>query len=394
MTGLHISAAFEGGNIETVALHSAADIQLRIRPDVGGQFYQWFYYRLVGGQGQDCRMRLLNAGGASYPQGWENYRAVASYDRKSWFRVPTRYEGKEISKEIGKGQEQEGEGELIIEHRPEQNSVYYAYFAPYSWERHQDRLAWTQHSSQVAVESLGSTLDGRELDLLQIGTLTANPLRIWVTARQHPGETMAEWLLEGLIDRLVDSADPVAAALLERAVFYLVPNMNPDGSVRGHLRTNALGVNLNREWQAPSMARSPEVYQVLERMQQTGVDLFLDIHGDETLPYNFVAGCGANPGFSDRIKTLETAFSEALVRQSPDFQVQYGYTPDEFGEETLTLASNQVGQRFDCLSLTLELPFKDNALRPDARFGWSPQRSQHLGRALLDAIQPLLDKLR
>ncbi|MFT6915054.1 MAG: murein tripeptide amidase MpaA [Motiliproteus sp.] len=384
MTGLHISAAFEGGNIETVALDRADDIQLRIRPDSGGQFYQWFYYRLIGAQGRDCRMRLLNAGGASYPQGWEDYQAVASYDRKSWFRVPTRYEGKE----------QENEGELIIEHRPEQNAVYYAYFAPYSWERHQDRLAFIQQYSQVAVDSLGSSLEGRDLDLLRIGTSTDSPLRIWVTARQHPGETMAEWLMEGLIDRLVDSADPVSCALLERAVFYLVPNMNPDGSVRGHLRTNAMGVNLNREWQTPSMARSPEVYQVLERMQQTGVDLYLDIHGDETLPYNFVAGCGANPGFSERIRTLEADFSAALLQRSPDFQVQYGYTPDEFGEETLTLASNQVGQRFDCLSLTLELPFKDNAERPDTLFGWSPKRSQHLGRALLDAIQPLLDQLR
>ncbi|MEH6824133.1 MAG: M14-type cytosolic carboxypeptidase [Motiliproteus sp.] len=378
MSRLRINAAFEGGNIEVVALERADDIQLRIRPDAGGQFYQWFYYRLVGAQGCDCRMRLVNAAGASYPQGWEDYRAVASYDRQSWFRVPTRYQ----------------QGELIIDHRPEQNSVYYAYFAPYSWERHQDRLAQLQHAAGVRVDSLGSTLDGRELDLLQIGAPADNRLRIWVTARQHPGETMAEWLMEGLIDRLVDATDPVVSALLERAVFYLVPNMNPDGSVRGHLRTNAQGVNLNRQWQAPSLARSPEVYRVLERMQQTGVDLYLDIHGDETLPYNFVAGCGANPGFSARIEALETAFMTALLQQSPDFQNRYGYTVDEFGEETLTLASNQVGQRFDCLSLTLELPFKDNAQRPDSRYGWSPQRSQHLGRALLGPMLSLLDRLR
>ena len=28
--------------------------------------------------------------------------------------------------------------------------------------------------------------------------------------------------------------------------------MNPDGSVRGNLRTNAAGANLNREWMTPS----------------------------------------------------------------------------------------------------------------------------------------------
>src|SRR3546814_2121331 len=59
--------------------------------------------------------------------------------------------------------------------------------------------------------------------------------------------------------------------------------MNPDGSFRGHLRTNAAGVNLNREWHAPSLERSPEVHHVLERMKRTGVDFAMDVHGDESI---------------------------------------------------------------------------------------------------------------
>jgi len=38
-----------------------------------------------------------------------------------------------------------------------------------------------------------------------------------------------------------------------------VPNVNPDGAMRGHLRTNAAGANLNREWAKPTMEHSPEV---------------------------------------------------------------------------------------------------------------------------------------
>ena len=37
----------------------------------------------------------------------------------------------------------------------------------------------------------------------------------------------------------------MARVLLERAVFYVVPNMNPDGSALGNLRTNAAGANLS-----------------------------------------------------------------------------------------------------------------------------------------------------
>jgi murein tripeptide amidase MpaA len=61
--------------------------------------------------------------------------------------------------------------------------------------------------------------------------------------------------------------------------------MCPDGAVRGHLRTNACGANLNREWGnsgdyvAPTAERSPEVLCVLEKMKKTGCDFFLDVHG-------------------------------------------------------------------------------------------------------------------
>lgn len=51
--------------------------------------------------------------------------------------------------------------------------------------------------------------------------------------------------------------------------------MNPDGSARGHLRTNACGANLNREWATPSLERSPEVYYTLRAMDAIGVDLLV-----------------------------------------------------------------------------------------------------------------------
>jgi hypothetical protein len=51
----------------------------------------------------------------------------------------------------------------------------------------------------------------------------------------------AEWFMEGLLERLTSGSDAVARALLRQAVVYAVPNMNPDGSYRGHLRTNAAG---------------------------------------------------------------------------------------------------------------------------------------------------------
>ena len=49
---------------------------------------------------------------------------------------------------------------------------------------------------------------------------------------------------------------------------------------------------------APTMAASPEVFLVKNKMHATGCDLFLDVHGDESLPYNFVAGSEMLEGFT------------------------------------------------------------------------------------------------
>lgn len=70
---------------------------------------------------------------------------------------------------------------------------------------------------------------------------------------------MAEWWAEGFLRRLIDRDDPVARMLLRQAEIFVVPNMNPDGSWRGHLRVNASGANLNRCWANPTMQASPEV---------------------------------------------------------------------------------------------------------------------------------------
>ena len=202
---------------------------------------------------------------------------------------------------------------------------------------------------------------------------------------------MAEWLMEGLLMRLLDESDPVSQALLNEVTFHIVPNMNPDGSVRGHLRTNAVGANLNREWQTPSMESSPEVFLVRDMMKQTGVDLFLDIHGDEAIPYNFLAGCEGIPSYDDQQHTKQEYFIEQFLIASPDFQTKHGYPKSEPGKANMPMATTWVGEYFKCVAFTLEMPFKDNWDLPDPVHGWSPERCMRLGEAL---CQPILKSIQ
>ncbi|HCR86707.1 MULTISPECIES: M14 family metallopeptidase [Psychrobacter] len=375
---MHISANFDAGNIEVINAEDQTNIQLAIRPDVGGEFFQWFNFRLSGEVGEQYVLNIMNAGKASYLAGWEDYQAVASYDREYWFRLPTSYK----------------DGKLTITAELACESIQIAYFAPYSYERHQDLLAAVQVHPLACLEHLGETLDKRDLTLVKVGNGDSKKRSIWITARQHPGETMAEWLVEGLLNSLLDEDNPTAKLLLEKANFYIVPNMNPDGSVRGHLRTNAVGTNLNREWANPSLEKSPEVFHVINKMEETGVDLFYDVHGDEALPYVFLAGSQGTPSYNDRLAHLRDKFSDVLKLASADFQSEFGYDIDAPGTANMTIATHWVAERFDCLANTLEMPFKENANLPFEDTGWSPERSIKLGEASLIAMLAVVDELR
>jgi murein tripeptide amidase MpaA len=370
---LSISSAFDGGNIRLVAIEGDR-VDLEIVRDHQSDFYQWFYFRLTGGAGRALELRILNCAGAAYPMGWDGYRACLSEDREDWRRTPSAY----------------ADGVLTIDVTPASDSVWIAYFAPYTMERHHDLVAEVAAAPGVEYRSLGQTLDGRELDYFK---LPGGPLQVWLYARQHPGETMAEWWMEGALERLLNDSDPVTRRLREKATFHVVPNMNPDGSFRGHLRTNAVGVNLNREWHAPSLDKSPEVVHVRAAMDGTGVDFAMDIHGDEAIAANFLAGFEGIPGWKQEQQDLFEAFGRALLAATPDFQTDKGYEIPAPGQANLSMSTAQLAERYGAVSMTLEMPFKDNADLPDPVHGWSPDRCRLLARSCLDALHAVIDKV-
>jgi murein tripeptide amidase MpaA len=349
------------------------------------------------------RYEIINAGDASYAGAWDGstiFYSSSLDDPYSWKRKNNTFYNKD-------------EGKLSWSHDYNNNyddstdkgGVYFAYFPPFSYARHLHLIERCSRyaSSSLSVMSLGQTLKGREVECMKVG----NGNRIgWIIHRQHPGEHMAEFYAEGLLTRLLGldtkgDTDGLVRQLIDMYTLYIVPSMNPDGAIAGYLRTNAGGANLNREWcdsedySAPSMERSPEVYHVLETMKETGCDIFLDIHGDEELPYNFLAQ-PTIPAWGPRLQALHGAFLAAYCRSNPDMQQSIAYEPKQYreGSTVLNVATDQVAHRFDCLSVTLEMPFKDCWSNPDPTRGWSPARSQALGATLLDALHYIHPYLR
>lgn len=171
-------SSFDGGNIDfesAVDLGSILEVKIRIRDDPFTEFEQkhhkqWFYFRSSGfdqSSDKETKFVITNASQCSYPNAWTGYNVCASYDRNDWFRVPTNYDSDaghlHWTMKVGAGQ------------------IYFAYFAPYSHERHLDLLGKCcavaahpaagsmKNHSEVNVRSLGNTLDGRSIDLVTIG---------------------------------------------------------------------------------------------------------------------------------------------------------------------------------------------------------------------------------
>ena len=374
MTDIQITAAFDSGNIEVQSI-AGCEAVLTIRRDRNSEFFQWFHFRVSGADGRMLVLRLTGLAASAYPGGWTGYRACVSEDRQFWSRADTQWEPNRDG------------GTLTIRYAPRGEIAWFAYFAPYSMERHHDLVARIGQRPGVAYRCLGHSLDGQPIDCLELGQ---GKTQVWLYARQHPGESMAEWWMEGALDLLTDPANPHARRLREACRFHIIPNANPDGSARGHLRTNAIGVNLNREWDAPSMERSPEVVAIRDAMDASGVDFSMDVHGDEAIPAVFFAGFEGIPAWTQAQGEGYERFRQILQRRTPDFQTRRGYPIAGPGRANLSMSTNQLAQRFGpsrgCVAMTLEMPFKDHDDNPDPVQGWSPERSKLLARECLAAL--------
>ncbi|WP_066525143.1 M14-type cytosolic carboxypeptidase [Erythrobacter sp. CCH5-A1] len=375
MTSLFIDAGFDSGNIDVLGI-SGNTARLAIRRDNESEFFQWFHFRVTAPAGEEVVLKLTGLAASAYPGGWPDYNACVSEDRDYWARAASSYD------------KDEDGGTLTVRYLPAGGVFWVAYFAPYSMERHHDLIAEAASSEGVNYVRLGTTLDGQPVDCLEMGE---GPTQVWLYARQHPGETQAEWWMEGALECLTDPADPVARVLRKKCRLHIVPNCNPDGSRRGHLRTNAVGTNLNREWAEPTPERSPEVLAIRSRMDQTGVDFAMDVHADEAIPAVFLAGFEGIPSWKEEQGEGFYRYQRILDRRTPDFQTKLGYPKASPGRANLTMSTNQLAERFGAVAMTLEMPYKDLADFPEPEQGWSPERCKLLGRECLAALVEWLE---
>ena len=113
------------------------------------------------------------------------------------------------------------------------------------------------------VEVLGHSVQGRPLRLLAFGNPDSREA-VLVLGRQHPPEVTGLRALVAFVDTLAADT-PQAHAFRERYRILVAPQLNPDGVVEGHWRTNAHGADLNRDW---GIFAEPETQAVAGALQR------------------------------------------------------------------------------------------------------------------------------
>lgn len=115
----------------------------------------------------------------------------------------------------------------------------------------------------VQIETIGHSVLGRPLRLVAFGNPRARQA-VLVIGRQHPPEVTGMRAQMAFVDALAADT-PRARAFRERYRILVVPQLNPDGVVEGHWRTNAYGTDLNRDW---GLFREPETRAVARALRR------------------------------------------------------------------------------------------------------------------------------
>lgn len=233
-----------------------------------------FHFKITGKPNAKVQLELNNLNnvwnGTAASVAQEMKSAVISEDGRAWTSMATN-----VSKDNRVTMQ------IIL---PQSGELFVARVEPYRVSDLDRLLVAIKNRALVKVDVIGKTHEGRPLEIVQIGKENA-PHRVFLRARAHPWEAGGNWILEGLIARLLQD-DPVAQRCLEKYCVTILPMANKDGVARGRTRFNMLGKDLNRNWNKPAdPLQAPEngaLEKWLESMIEQGraPHLAIELHND------------------------------------------------------------------------------------------------------------------
>ena len=170
--------------------------------------------------------------------------------------------------------------------------IYFALCFPYTYSSLQEylhKLSITKtNKNKIKFSTLNKTICGNPLDILYISNFNSTQSvinsrqSIIFTARVHPGETSGSYVIESVINNLLNNSEQ-SNSLLDKYIFKIIPMLNPDGVIHGHYRNNILGKDLNRMWQDPRDNVTPTIYYLKKLISINKPFFFCDFHGHSNM---------------------------------------------------------------------------------------------------------------
>lgn len=192
-----------------------------------------------------------------------------SHDGRAWHAIPMeQIEGNRLKFQVQMGQP----------------TLYVARLEPYRISDLEKLEAAIREHPMVEISPIGRTVQGRELEIIRVGRPDA-AWRVLLRARAHAWEPGGNWVVEGLIGRLLQD-DEDARRFLDAYCVYVMPMANKDGVAAGRTRFNMLGKDLNRNWDRPADARYAPENRALESWIESMIregkrpHLMIDFHND------------------------------------------------------------------------------------------------------------------
>lgn len=310
---LVFESRFESGNLKRVIQTGDYEYDLYLSPDYStGNFTQWYFFRITNTRKNKTytfNIKNYQKSDSLYNQGMlplvYSRKEYEKYKR-SWYRA-----GEKIVYYQNPNKKKGSILNYIMTFqisfpKHDDDEIYMSHCYPYTYS---DLKAFVNKKfnarDRVRKTSMCKTLAGNDSDMVIITNFTsedediAERQAIILSARVHPGESNASFIMEGILEFLV-SDKPAACRLRDLFVFKIIPMLNPDGVIIGNYRCSLAGVDLNRQWAQPNPKLHPEIYACMTMIKKTlesrPIYFFCDIHGHSRNKNLFMYGCNVLSG--------------------------------------------------------------------------------------------------
>ncbi|XP_072941140.1 cytosolic carboxypeptidase 1-like isoform X2 [Epargyreus clarus] len=420
-TKLSFESRFESGNLRKAIQVGPREYELILMPDVNSsKRHQWFYFEVRNmQQGRPYVFNIVNCEKSDSQfnfgmkpvlysvkeavlgkPGWVRAGSDICYYRNSYHYA---------------NQKSHSKCYLTVTFNiefPHTNDVcYLAYHYPFTYSMMMSRIwQWSAQmpaGAYLRAEPLCYSLNSNEVPLLTVSAddTPTNPIAdreiIFLTARVHPGESNASWVMDGTLGCLLGNS-AAAAALRSKYVFKIVPMLNVEGVINGCHRCGLTNEDLNRRWCKPNPVLHPSIYhtkgliEYLVRVWKKPPLVYCDYHGHSRQKNVFFYGCAGAESWcsNDRLvqdEPVKYLMLPALMhRISPAFAL--GSCSFRVERERESTARVTVWRHLGVTrSYTMEASFCGFDRGPFKGFHLNTQHLQNVGSDFCEALNGLND---